>query len=124
MKRKMFGLIGAALLLATRVSAQEAIPTASGAGAPPAQVNGIDPTWITKDADEHDDRGPTPIGPCGAPYKEAQDGQLKQDKNPHGQVWAGVGTHGYRDIGGAVCIPVGQNGQVSIAVDADHWGRR
>jgi hypothetical protein len=126
MKRILPGLIGAALLLASGASAQEAIPTAAGAGAPPTQPNGIDPTWITKDADEHDDRGPVPIGPCGAPYKQTQDGQLKQDKDPHGQVWAGVGNHGYRDIGGAVCIPVGQNAEVNIAVDANQWswGRR
>lgn len=126
MRRGLSGLIGVALLAATSASAQEAIPTASasGAGAPPVQTGGIDPTWITKDSDERDDRGPAPVGPCGAPYKQTQDGQLKQDKDPHGQVWAGVGTHGYRNIGGAVCIPVGQNAQVSIAVDSTQWGRR
>ena len=126
MRRGLSGLIGVALLVATGASAQEAIPTASasGAGAPTVQSNGIDPTWITKDSDDHDDRGPVPVGPCGSPYKQTQDGQLKQDKDAHGQVWAGVGTHGYRNIGGAVCVPIGQNAELNIAVDSTQWGRR
>jgi hypothetical protein len=94
---------------------QEAIPTAAGApgdGAPPTLES--DPlrlnNWF--------DYGPgilRPVGPCGAPVRKA-DGA--PDKSPHGQVWAGVGTQGYREIGGAVCAPIGDSGAVSVAVDA------
>ena len=46
------------------------------------------------------------------------------DRSPHGQVWGGVGTHGYRNVGGVVCVPVGDNSRVTIAVDSTNWGRR
>jgi len=118
-------LIGAALVTSIGARAQEAIPTATnapGGGAPPAVSGG--PITLADKSSHYDDRGPVPVGPCGAPYKQTDDGQLKQDKSPHGEVWGGVGTHGYREAGGVVCVPVGQNGQVSVAVDTTHWGRR
>jgi hypothetical protein len=108
----------------TAVLAQEAIPTATGAlgeGAPPAPESG--PLRLSDRIDE----GPDvlrPVGPCGGPARK-EDG--KPDKSPHGEVWAGIGTHGYRDIGGVVCAPLVDNAAVSIAVDAGQingWGRR
>jgi hypothetical protein len=118
-------IIGAALLASSGAWAQEAIPTAAHApdgGAPPMANGG--PISLADKASRFDDRGPVPIGPCGAPFRQTTDGQLKQDKSPHGEVWGGVGTHGYREAGGVVCLPVGQNGQVSVAVDSVRWGRR
>jgi hypothetical protein len=115
----------ATLTAPTAVSAQEeAIPTAMGApgnGAPPAPQSG--PLRLS----DRIDQGPDvlrPVGPCGGPAVK-EDG--KPDRSPHGEVWAGVGTRGYRDIGGVVCQPLGDNGALSIAVDAgqiDGWGRR
>jgi hypothetical protein len=106
--------------------AQEAIPTASGApdgGAPRPDIPAD-----TLRLSDHMDQGPDPmrgpIGPCGGPAKTA-DG--KTDKSPHGEVFAGVGTQGYREIGGAVCMPLGDNAAVNIAIDAgqmDGWRRR
>jgi hypothetical protein len=127
MKRALPCLIGAVMMASTGAWAQEAIPTAAnatGGGAPPAPAAGAYPTMIADRDNEHDDRGPVPVGPCGSPYKSVNGGPLKQDKDPHGEVWAGVGTHGYRDVGGAVCVPVGKNAQVTIAVDSTQWGRR
>ena len=105
--------------------AQEAIPTAPSApgyGAPPAPESG--PLRLSDRIDE----GPDilrPMGPCGGPARK-EDG--KPDRSPHGEVWAGIGTHGYRDIGGVVCAPLGDNAALSIAVDAGQingWrGRR
>jgi hypothetical protein len=118
-------VIAAALIASFGARAQEAIPTAAnapGGGAPPAPSGG--PISLADKSSHYDDRGPVPIGPCGAPYKQTADGQLKQDKSPHGEVFGGVGTHGYREAGGVVCVPLGQNGQVSVAVDTVHWGRR
>jgi hypothetical protein len=113
----------AGVLLASMAQAQEAIPTAAdGAdGGAPAAASGA-PVMLSKARPDRDDRGPIAIGPCGVAHDV--DGVPQPDKSPHGQVWAGVGTHGYREAGGAVCVPVGSNGQVSVAVDAMHWGRR
>jgi hypothetical protein len=102
--------------------AQEAIPTAVGApgdGAPPAPE---DAPLRLSDRIDRGEEFLRPIGPCGGPAL-TRDG--KPDKAPHGEVWAGIGTHGYRDIGGVVCAPLGDKGAVSIAVDAgriDGWG--
>lgn len=107
--------------------AQEAIPTAAGApgdGAPPAAYES-GPLRLSDRIDE----GPDvlrPVGPCGGPVRK-EDG--KPDRSPHGEVWAGVGTRGYRDIGGVVCAPLGDNAALSVAVDAGHidgwgWGHR
>ena len=32
-------------------------------------------------------------------------------------MWAGIGTGGYRQIGGVVTQPIGDCGQVTIAID-------
>jgi hypothetical protein len=63
------------------------------------------------------------MGPCG-PEKVKPDGTL--ETSPHGEVVAGVGTHGYRELGGAICQPVGQNGAVSLSIDDTQgdWGYR
>jgi hypothetical protein len=97
-------------------SAQEAISTAAhvpGAGAPlaPASVRPL-----SLDDDIRDQPGfLRPSGPCGGPAKTEAG---KTDKTPHGEVWAGAGTHGYREAGGAICVPIGDNGAVSIVIDA------
>jgi hypothetical protein len=103
------------------VRAQEAIPTAAGDGAPPVAESG--PLRLS----DRTDQGPDilrPLGPCGGPIRK-EDGKL--DKTPHGEVWAGIGTNGYREIGGAVCAPLGEHSAVSVAIDAGQingWGYR
>jgi hypothetical protein len=105
--------------------AQEAIATADGSAAPRATTATADAT-----ADSHgdlsmlrDDPDATVMGPCG-PTRKTADG--KPDHAPHGQVEVGVGTGGYRHIGGVVCKPIGDNAAVTIAVDQTQWngGRR
>ena len=39
------------------------------------------------------------------------------DGKPHGEVWAGVGTGGYRNVGGVVTQPIGECAQVTVAID-------
>jgi hypothetical protein len=106
--------------------ADEAIPTASGASAGAPASPPLDPDSGPLRLSDHVD-GPDalgPVGPCGGPaFKE----NGKPDRTPHGEVWAGVGTHGYREIGGALCAPIGDSSALSIAVDAgrlDGWGHR
>jgi hypothetical protein len=124
---RVFSIALAATLIAAGAQAQEAIPTAANApsaGAPaPASPATAAPITLS-DRQEFDDRGPLPVGPCGA-VAQVKDGQVqKPDKNPHGEVWAGVGTSGYRDIGGTVCVPIGDHAAVNIAVDSEHISGR
>jgi hypothetical protein len=111
-------LVGAAAL------AQEAIPTAGGVNPNSAPKSTVAPRELgDPEQFSSDDYGPR-MGPCG-PLQTA-DG--KPDKSAHGEIHAGVGTHGYRNIGGAVCKPIGENGAVAIAVDINKgdysYGRR
>jgi hypothetical protein len=125
MKNSLAFALVLSLAMAGAAGAQEAIPTAANAadGGAPAVATSGGPITISNRR-EHDDRGPVRIGPCGGVSESVDGAPPKLDKNPHGQVWAGVGTHGYRDAGGAVCIPLGENGRVTVAVDASRWGRR
>lgn len=106
-------------LLATPVLAQETIPTASDAplgGAPtppigPPQALGQRPYYDGSDIVRGDLNG------CGVPPKE--DGS--PDKNVHGEVYGAVGNNGYREAGGAACIPIGDHSAATIAVDAGRY---
>jgi hypothetical protein len=103
---------------------QEAIATAAnapGGGAPPAAST--TPVHIVRER-LRDDSGPLPVGPCGGVAISKDGGPPKPDKSPHGEVWGAVGTHRYREAGGAVCIPLGDSGALHIAVDAARYGRR
>jgi len=68
---------------------------------------------------------PVAMGPCG-PEKVKPNGEL--ETAPHGEVYGGVGNHGYREIGGTICQPIGQNGAVSVSIDSTQgnggYGRR
>jgi hypothetical protein len=55
---------------------------------------------------------PMVMGPCG-PEKVSADGHVSTA--PHGEVEAGIGTHGYRQVAGVVCQPIGENGAVTIS---------
>ena len=111
------------LIAAVGARAQEAIPTAVGGadgGAPvTSSTTPSGPIVLSHDS-QRDDRGPGPIGPCGG----VPDANGKPDRNPHGEVYGGIGTHGYREYGGAVCVPVGDNVAVTIAVDRTQYKGR
>ncbi len=102
--------------------AEEAIATATAAptgGAPAISAGSTAPLSIS-DLRHFDDRGPAQ-GPWGGVPKVADDGSTKADKHPHGEVHAGIGTHGYREIGGVACMPLGDNGAVIVAIDAGRY---
>lgn len=113
-------IVLAAASFATGSAAQEAISTAAGAptgGAPePASTA---PIRLPDRIDTGDDIVRS-VGPCGAPAKA--DG--KPDRSPHGEVFGGVGTRGYREAGGVVCLPIGDRAAVTVAVDAGRIGDR
>jgi hypothetical protein len=39
------------------------------------------------------------------------------DRAPHGEVWAGVGTRGYNDIGGVVTQPIGDCSTLTLGYE-------
>ncbi len=118
-------LLGAAPL----AHGQEAVPTAGGAGAHGAPVtpNSASPdTLDPPDEIRADDPGPL-MGPCG-PTGPAKNNPDQPDHKAHGEVFAGAGTHGYREAGGVVCQPIGDHSAVTVGVDVESqrgrvWGR-
>lgn len=124
--------LAAALLAPSAVRAQETIATGPE-GAPPAAEAPTRPL-------AEDPQSPEAIGRwardviAGRPAEDAQKvAEAKRgctppdDRKPHGEVWAGVGTGGYREVGGVVTQPIGQCGSVTIAVDKmenDNYRRR
>jgi hypothetical protein len=122
-------LVGA-LSVAPAASAQEVIAAGRQTGAPstgaaPAQLgtpvaapvrsaaeaNGA---WArdvlagrSTTADDGEASGPRPRPGC-VPAAE---------RKPHGEVWVGAGTRGYREAGGVVTAPLGACGQLTISVD-------
>jgi hypothetical protein len=39
------------------------------------------------------------------------------DRAPHGEVWAGAGSNGYRDVGGVVTEPIGNCSTLTVGYD-------
>jgi hypothetical protein len=120
---RLFLIAAAALNLAGAAAwADGPIATTSGAEASPPQPQTAAPPL---NADPAGGAAPQrmAMGPCG-PERVKPDGKL--DTGPHGVIEAGVGTHGYRHLAGAVCQPIGQNAAVSVSasVSRAQWGRR
>ncbi|HTX50709.1 MAG TPA: hypothetical protein VME40_15105 [Caulobacteraceae bacterium] len=96
------------------------IATSNPAQAPaPMQVGGPPP--LTRD-DSADSFGAAParvIGPCG-PTQATPDG--RPDATPHGEVSAGVGTDGYRQLSAVVCKPLGAAGSLTIGAGTTQFG--
>lgn len=111
-----------ALALAGTATAQQAISTAQDAalgGAPPAPPAG--PVNLPPHRLDTAQNILRPVGPCGGlPNPDTG----KPDKSPHGEVFVGAGTHGYREAGGAVCVPVGDHAAVNVAVDVLNYPTR
>ena len=56
--------------------------------------------------------------PAPKDVAQAQQGRcpVRVDKRPHGEVWAGIGTGGYREVGGVVTQPIGDCATVTIGM--------
>jgi hypothetical protein len=104
-------LVASTLVLAGPALAQGPVTTASpGASVAPPPTAAPPPLPISGPSSA--EGPPVAIGPCG-PEKVKPDGRL--DTAPHGEVDASIGTRGYRQIGGAVCQPIGQDGFVAVS---------
>ncbi len=98
------------LLLAGPALADGPVATAGGAGTAPPQAS--TPAPLPVEGALPASGPPVAMGPCG-PEQVKPDGKL--DTAPHGEVDLGVGTSGYRHVGGAVCQPIGQDGFVAAS---------
>jgi hypothetical protein len=125
----------AACACASAAGASEVIATAGqGAGAPPAAA----PSPLAPPPLPADENSPEAIGAwargvmAGQPSREAVAGApapggrcpAPPDSKPHGEVWAGIGTGGYREAGGVVTQPVGDCGEVTLGVSRTQGGWR
>ncbi|HWE98223.1 MAG TPA: hypothetical protein VG248_00320 [Caulobacteraceae bacterium] len=118
---RLIALAAALSLVAAAAWADGPLSTTSSADRAPPQ-----PQTSAPPLPDHGD-GAAPqrvaMGPCG-PERVKSDGKL--DTAPHGEIEAGIGTHGYRHLAGTVCQPIGQNGavQVSASTSQGQWRRR
>jgi hypothetical protein len=126
----LLAALAAALTVGPAAYSQEVIAAGRPTGAPPAgaaparlgqplaspvrsaaEANGA---WArdvlagrSTAADDGEASGPAPRPGC-VPAAE---------RKPHGEVWVGAGTRGYREAGGVVTAPLGDCGQLTISVD-------
>ncbi|HZZ34852.1 MAG TPA: hypothetical protein VFE03_03940 [Caulobacteraceae bacterium] len=116
---RAFALAASLAVLAAAPSAwaDEAIPTANDESTPATTAS---PPPLEDPGPLADNDDIVRIGPCGAVQRASDKGPI--DKQAHGEIDVGIGTHGYRHIGGVVCKPIGENGSVTIAVDHTEWG--
>ena len=105
--------------------AQEAIQTGHG-GAPPvaSAAAGAEPddVWARRvlDAASASASGAAPADGKAAATPACA--AAKGDGKPHGEVWAGAGTRGYRQVGGVVTQPLGSCGSVTVMLDHTEGG--
>ena len=108
--------------------AQETIQTHSGqspaAEAPPGPVVGPD-----RDRRQADGDWARKVMAGETTREDAADAGLAKgcqgnpDRQPHGEVWVGVGTGGYKTAGAVVTQPIGDCTEVTVAVSKTDGGR-
>lgn len=87
-------------------------PPLETAAAPPAQGSGETPEEIGAWA-----RGVIEGRPSDETISAKQDRcPTPADNRPHGQVWAGIGTGGYREVGGVVTKRFGNCASATVAI--------
>lgn len=129
MTLRLLALAGFALALGTAAAAEEPMTTAGAGASPPPAAEALPGTTPAED------RRAREIGDWargvldGRPSEETQTAARRcpaSDGKPHGEVWAGIGTRGYRTIGGIVTQPLGDCGQVTVGVSRTEsdFGRR
>ncbi|MGZ3274655.1 MAG: hypothetical protein ACXU82_19130 [Caulobacteraceae bacterium] len=110
-----------ALLLAGPALADGPISTAPTAGPSAPQPTTPSPPLRSSMAADTGEDQPIALGPCG-PEKVRPDGRL--ETAPHGEIEASVGSHGYRELAGVVCKPIGQNAAVTIGASQTQFDGR
>jgi hypothetical protein len=130
--RHLLALAALALLAAAPARADEVIKTGTDAPPPVAEAT---PASTPGPADDAHAKAIGEWGrrvmsgePAPEEARQAKAGCTPAaDRKPHGEVWGSVGTGGYRGVGGVVTQPIGDCGQVTIAVSHEEgraWRRR
>jgi hypothetical protein len=110
----------AASLLAVLVA--PAMAVAQAASATDSQVVATAPT--TQPAlQAKPDAQPATVSDANEAAEEADDQAPTRDRRVHGEITVGAGTGGYREVGGAATVPIGETGEASIAIDAGQINR-
>jgi hypothetical protein len=126
----LLSALAAALLAASAASAQEVVKTGPDGAPPAAAPVGPMPAGGGRDPEQ----SPQAIGAwargvlAGEPSREQAAAAPANgarpsgctpppDRKPHGEVWAGAGTGGYRDVGGVVTQPLGDCGSITVMID-------
>lgn len=129
LSRTSLGVVAALSLGGTALAANEDGPmaTAGASGSPPAATQAVAqveapaparpqaPPMTTAEQIDAFIKG----SPAAAPSPDemaAMDEGLEPDRQVHGSVEVGVGTHGYRHARVEAHYPVGKTGHVSVAV--------
>jgi hypothetical protein len=63
--------------------------------------------------DQQIDRWLESRDPAARPYADA--GAVLDDREPHGMLSMTVGTHGFREYGAAVSLPLGETGELNLS---------
>lgn len=109
--KRFLAPFAAALLIGGQAAAGEVVTTAGATGQTPPQAASPAAPLSARTA-----QFPS-LDNEATPFVDPRCAMVPPDGKAHGEVWGGVGTHGYRDAGGAVTIPTGKCSSVSIAVD-------
>jgi len=107
----------------TWIGLSTALALGLGALQTPAQAQSVAPSDapITTATQKGSGAPPTAVGQSNEVQSVQGDPDADlppaNDGKPHGYVQVGAGNHGYREISGAVTVPVGDDGQATIAID-------
>ena len=124
------------LAWSSAAAADEPMRTAGASASPPAAVGdpappiaSMPPAMADAKAQEIGDWARRVI--AGEPSAEARAEARPRcpappDRKPHGEVWAGIGTGGYREIGAVVTQPIGECGSLTLGISRTEsgYGRR
>jgi hypothetical protein len=107
---------------------QETVSTAASTDAHPPGTQG-GPGPLDESVGRETEHTTTVIdGPCGPTVVNSDDPNAAPDTRAHGEVSVGVGTGGYREVGGYVCKPLPDGGSIAIGggemQGQTRWGRR
>jgi hypothetical protein len=120
MTRVLALVAAAALLAAGPAFADDTIATATSADAHPPGAGPSAPGPLVATADPRRGGGDVLMTACGP---EPVNDKGVAAMTPHGEVSVGVGTRGYREVGGSVCQPLPGGAFVAVSAGSSRIGR-
>jgi len=111
----------AALLTGTSAFADETVATATSADAHPPGVAAPAPGPLNAATDRSRAGGGDVLMTACGPEPVNENGVAAM--RPHGELSVGVGTRGYREVGGSVCQPLPGGAFVAVTAGSSRIGR-